>query len=476
MPIRSDLPAALAAAFLAGEWTHEGLKERAWATLDGDARDRAVGIPPPPPPARRAGQPPWTAPVRQRWVAQLVHRVRHAYRHPPHDRPRELAAFIATTLRELRTAHHAPAPRYRFLTVGAMADRRPWPAMPDLDTVGDLAAFLDVDAGRLAWLADVQSRERIADDRRLRHYTYAWIARPDAPVRLLEQPKARLKALQRRLLHELLVHVPAHGAAHGFVPGRSVRTHAAVHTGAPAILRFDLEDFFVSLAAGRVYGIFRTAGYAEAVAHTLTGLCTNAVPAGAWGDIPPPSAPRLRAAHALLGRRLAAPHLPQGAPTSPLLANLCAFTLDRRLAGLAAKLGATYTRYADDLVLSGDRALARDAGRIAATVAAIVADEGLRLNTRKTRVMTAAGRQCVTGVVVNVHPNVARDEYDRLRAILHNAARHGPDSQNRAHVPDFRAHLLGRVAWVAALNPARGAKLRARFDAIAWPASGGPAS
>ncbi|HEY6758309.1 MAG TPA: reverse transcriptase family protein [Baekduia sp.] len=445
MPIRSDLPATLADAFLAGAWTRPELLTRGHA---------ALGLP---------------ADPGQAWLRRVVGRVLRAYQHPPRDRPRELTAFVAAALhpRDRLAAERNP-PRRRLVAPGAMADARPWPAAPELATVGDLAAWLELTTGELAWFADVQGRERRAEDRRLRHYTYAWIARPGGPVRVLEQPKARLKALQRRILRELLAHIPAHDAAYGFVPGRSVVQHAAAHVGAPAILRFDVEDFFVSLPAGRVYGIFRLGGYSEAVAHTLTGLCTNSVPPGAWSDIPIPDGD-LRVAHHRLGRRLAAPHLPQGAPTSPLLANLCAFTLDRRMAGLAEQLGATYTRYADDLVLSGDRALARGAARTQGTVAAIVAGEGLRLNARKTQVMTAATRQRVAGVVVNAHPNYARDEYDRLKAILHNAARgDGPERENRDHHPDFRAHLLGRVAWVTALNPARGAKLRARFDAIAW--------
>ncbi len=82
--------------------------------------------------------------------------------------------------------------------------------------------------------------------------------------------------------------------------------------------------------------------------------------------------------------------------------------------------------------------------------------------------MTRAGRQRVCGIVVNAHPNVAREEYDRLKAILHNAAVRGPSAENRAGVSDFRAHLLGRIAWVESLNPARGAKLRARFAQIDW--------
>ncbi len=71
-------------------------------------------------------------------------------------------------------------------------------------------------------------------------------------------------------------------------------------------------------------------------------------------------------------------------------------------------------------------------------------------------------------MVVNDRLNVERDEYDDLKAILHNAARRGPADENRAGVPDFRAHLLGRIAWVESLNPARGAKLRDRFACIAW--------
>ena len=72
------------------------------------------------------------------------------------------------------------------------------------------------------------------------------------------------------------------------------------------------------------------------------------------------------------------------------------------------------------------------------------------------------------GIVVNERPNVTRTEYDLLKAILHNAARHGPEGQNHAGVEDFRAHLLGRISWVESLNPGRGGKLRRRFEGIAW--------
>ena len=146
--------------------------------------------------------------------------------------------------------------------------------------------------------------------------------------------------------------------------------------------------------------------------------------------------------HFRLSRRLATPHLPQGAPTSPALANLAAFALDRRLTGLAAAVGARYTRYADDLVLSSDRYLRTPQ----AMIAEIAADEGFRVNAAKTRVMGRGTRQTVTGVVVNAHPNVPRAEYDRLKAILHRAPLDGPAGLDPSH-------LLGRIAWVESLNP-----------------------
>jgi RNA-directed DNA polymerase len=81
---------------------------------------------------------------------------------------------------------------------------------------------------------------------------------------------------------------------------------------------------------------------------------------------------------------------------------------------------------------------------------------------------TQGVRQSVCGVVVNVRPNVTRAEYDELKAILHNAALRGPDTQNRAGVGELQAHLRGRIAWVASLNAERGSKLRRRFEAIDW--------
>ena len=349
------------------------------------------------------------------------------------------------------------------LTMG----RRPWP-VPEFTSQAALARFLDLDHGRLDWLADARGLERTAADERLRNYRYTWRSRTTGPPRVIERPKARLKAVQRRLLHDVLDWIPAHGAAHGFTRGRSARSAAAAHTGRGVVLRLDLEDFFASVSAARVFGIFRTAGYPEPVAHALTALTTNAVPVDAWAAVPRPSDADSIGAHYRLGRRLATPHLPQGAPTSPALANLAAFRLDRRLAGLAEALDGTYTRYADDLAFSGSRVLLSQTDRLRSSVAAIAREEGFLVNHRKSTVSTRAASQRVCGIVVNERLNAPRDEYDRLRAILHNAARRGPAAENRAGARDFRAHLLGRIAWIESLSPARGGKLRAQFTQISW--------
>ncbi len=132
-------------------------------------------------------------------------------------------------------------------------------------------------------------------------------------------------------------------------------------------------------------------------------------------------------------------------------------------------MDADYTRYADDLTFSGGDELTRGMTRFVALVAVIVREEGFKLNSRKTRVMPRSVRQRVTRVVVNVKPNVTRDEYDRLKATLTNCIRHGPTTQNRESHPDFRAHLSGRIAHVAAINAVRGRKLWLRFDQITWP-------
>jgi RNA-directed DNA polymerase len=325
---------------------------------------------------------------------------------------------------------------------------------PDLPTTADWAQWLGITPDRLLWLTHPSQRWREGNGRPhatvAHHYHHRLLPKRSGGLRLLEAPKAELKQVQRVLLQRVLTHLPTHEAAHGFVRNRSVHTHALVHAAQPCVISFDLRDFFPSIGAARIHAFWRSWGYPEDVAQMLTQLCTTRTPASVRE--------RLRDAQALdfpAARRLASPHLPQGAPTSPALANLCAFGLDLRMEGLAQRFGARYSRYADDLVFSGPASLAQRFRQLHAWVDAIAADEGFALHPGKRRRMLAHQQQRITGLVVNAQPHIAREDYDRLRAELHGAAQAASiDSQHRAH-------LQGRVAWACqALAPSRAAKLK----------------
>jgi RNA-directed DNA polymerase len=442
---RLSLLRGLAEALLAGSWDLDGLVERG---------------------GRLLGR-------RYRWLRPLARRVLEAFPGRPRPRVARLAEFLWTDERFRKAwRKHAPVLHFNEWPVpGMSAPPGPpasWP-VPAITTSAELARFLELEPNQLDWFADCQTRERSAPVEPLRHYRYHWVAKPSDALRLIEAPKPRLKHLQRRLLDEILSHIPPHEAAHGFRPGRSVTTFVAPHVGRTILLKMDLRDFFVSITSARVLAIFLTAGYPEPVARLLTGLCTNTVPLAVWNQSARVELDPARSPTAWQARRLyRQPHLPQGAPTSPALANLAAHRLDARLAGLAKAANASFTRYADDLVFSGGEAFARSIARFPIHAAAIALEEGFDVQHRKTRIMRQGVRQRAAGVVINQKINITRDDFDHLKAILYNCACHGPEGQNRAGVADFRAHLAGRVAHAARLNPERGEKLMRLFEGIVW--------
>lgn len=334
--------------------------------------------------------------------------------------------------------------------------------LPALPTSGDIARWLGLDAGELAWLADTRRGFREAAPARAQHYRYQWVAKRAGGFRLLEIPKVRLRDIQRRVLHEVLDRVMPHDAAHGFRAGRSTLSNATPHVGKRVVLRLDLRDFFLGIRANRVRGLFKAMGYPIGAANVLTGLCTASVPASALKR--PADAQRYEFEPLTLSWTERQPfleaHLPQGAPTSPALANLCAFNLDVRLQAYARALEAEYTRYADDLVFSGGEVLHRAVDRMPARIGAIALEEGFVVNHRKTRVMRRGRRQIVTGIVVNERPNLAREEYDRLKAMLHNARGIGAPSDA------WRSRMLGCIAHAQRLNAAKGARLRQMFAEV----------
>jgi RNA-directed DNA polymerase len=403
------------------------------------------------------------------YVGLAVAAALRAFPRPPVDAPRQFAAVLASDPR-LSTLHRSREDRrpVRVLLRRATAVR----SRPEtdsrllVDTLPELARALDLTVGRLLWLADTQGwNRRPGPSSPLHHHRHEWVHRNGRTPRLLEKPLDMLRRTQRTILDDLLAALPVHDAAHGFVSGRSVVTGADAHVGQQVVVSADLTSFFASVQAPTVYGVFRAAGFAEPLAHVLTGICTHRVPPHVLTAMPPGGDPDERAA---LRRALTTAHLPQGAPTSPALANLALRHLDARLAGWAASVDAVYTRYADDLTFSGGDRLAARTGAFLRGVERIVRDQGHVLNARKTHVRRAGVRQSVTGVVVNARTSPGRREVDRLHAVLHNCVVHGPVSQDRGGHHDFRAHLLGRIGWVGQVHPGRAEKLRALFDRIDW--------
>jgi hypothetical protein len=358
--------------------------------------------------------------------------------------------------RKIKVAHGVTEPQQMQPVLVAAA----W-QLPAIESPQQLADWLLLDLSELEWYADLKGLERTGESQRLRHYHYHLTLKPSGGLRLIEASKVRLKQLQRRILSDILQRIPAHASVHGFVPGRSIKTFAAPHAGKDAVLRIDLCDFFPSVRATRVQALLRTAGYPEPVANLLTGLCTNTTPPDVLNGLAPAA---LQAARNLYSR----PHLPQGAPTSPALANLCCYRMDCRLSGLAHSIGAAYTRYADDLASSGGT-LARNPQRFATHVADIITNEGFHVHHRKTRIMRQGVRQHLAGLVVNQHPNIRRSDYDGLKAILTNCVRLGPASQNRESHPRFRQHLEGRINFIQMIHPERAQRLRRLFRQITWP-------
>ena len=321
--------------------------------------------------------------------------------------------------------------------------------LPVIVTPEQLAAHLGVTVPRLRWLAFHQEAAQTT------HYVQFEVPKRTGGTRVLAAPKPDIAAAQTKILETILAKLPLDEAAHGFVTGRSTVSNARPHQGRDLVINLDLSDFFPSVTFPRVRGVFRSFGYSPAVATILALLCTESPRRTLSYDG--------RTYQVAVGPRA----LPQGACTSPALSNLVARKLDRRLRGLATKHGLTYTRYADDLTFSAGSEKRSELGMMLARMRHVIEDEGFALNPKKVRVQRKGGRQTVTGIVVNEPTKLGlpRTEVRRLRAILHAARTHGLQSQNRENHPDFRAHLAGKIAYLAMIDPARAKPLREALDA-----------
>ncbi|NUQ75606.1 MAG: RNA-directed DNA polymerase [Polyangiaceae bacterium] len=335
--------------------------------------------------------------------------------------------------------------------------------LPPLVGAVDLAKALDIPITRLRWMAFHREVDTGS------HYRRWLIPKRDGSSRTITAPKRDLKRAQRWALRNVFDRLPVHGAAHGFLSARSIVTNAKAHAGADTVVKVDIKDFFPTVTWRRVRGLLRKAGMAEGPATLLALLSTEA----------PREIVQFRGKtlYVATGPRV----LPQGAPTSPAITNAICLRLDRRVSGLAKKLGFRYTRYADDLTLSWRAPVKPDAGTsprapigtLLRGLKEILQSEGFRMHPSKTAIMRAGMRQKVTGLVINKagenipDARVPRDTLRRLRAAIKNR------ELGRPGKGESLAQLKGLAAFVYMTDPVRGRSLLDRIDMLEARSEGG---
>jgi retron-type reverse transcriptase len=247
---------------------------------------------------------------------------------------------------------------------------------------------------------------------------YRWhrVPKRGGGTRLLFSPTPELKVLQRLLLRKVFKRLSVHPSAMGFVRGQSIVTHAKIHVGQAVVVRIDIKEFFTDTNGDRLRDYFLHIGWSKRAAQFLLDACSK------------------------YDRRKHRGGLPQGAPTSPILSNLVNYRMDARLAGLAKKSNAIYSRYADDIIFSfavDDRRFIRGVIR---RVRKILWENGYRMHGKvKLRIMRRHQRQIVTGLVVNDKVQLPRKTRRWLRAIEHHVRTNRPITLTPVQLQGWRA-------------------------------------
>jgi retron-type reverse transcriptase len=251
------------------------------------------------------------------------------------------------------------------------------------------------------------------------YYREFTVSKKSGGERKIHAPRVFLKTVQRYILRSILETRPLPPYINGFVTGRGIVSNGQIHRAAPYLLNVDIADFFGSVREDSIRRLFLDFGFGEHVAKTLAGLCTF------QGS------------------------LPQGAPTSPYLANLVFGPTDAEILRLCAENNLTYSRYADDLTFSGRSKIPRS---FLVALALVVMRNGFKINSAKTRFAGPGQARYVTGLVVNekVHPN--RDRRRRLRAMFHRAAIDPAQYRPRSN------ELLGWASFVNSYDPELGGR------------------
>ncbi len=256
------------------------------------------------------------------------------------------------------------------------------------------------------------------------HYFYREfkIPKSNGESRTISEPLPDLKFVQHWILINILEKVAVSPYAKAFVKRRGVKENARFHRGQNVVLTMDIKDFFPSVNIHDVVDIFTNLGYYSDVANYIAHLCCLD--------------------HSL----------PQGAPTSPYLSNIRLINFDQKVAEYTKPYSIRYTRYADDITLSGDF----DASDMIKHISKWLYEDGFKINSRKTRVAHKCARQEVTGIVVNSHMQIPKVDRKKIRQEVYYIQRYGLEShlsRTGNTRQNYLNHLLGKINYARYINP-----------------------
>ncbi len=270
-------------------------------------------------------------------------------------------------------------------------------------------------------------------------YLRTILVKPDGRKRLIARPDPFLMEYQRLILGEILEKAELPDSCTGFVKNRSIVTNARNHVGAQTLVKIDLKNFFNTLRFYHAFEVFRGFGYNRPVSGILACICTDWYTKG--------------------GR-----YVPQGAPSSPMIGNLYAMHLDKRLEGLWTKHKFRYSRYADDLTFSNRNPKIPVRGLIHATYK-IIQDEKLYPNFEKTKVFRKQHKKSVTGITVNEKVNVDRKWLNTLRGELYRYSKYGL-SEDSNEILRILSRLKGKLAYLKMICPDKARKYNEYLDIL----------
>lgn len=294
--------------------------------------------------------------------------------------------------------------------------------------------------------------------------------------RLICAPAAYLLRVQRWIVHNVLIHGSAHPASVAYSPGSSIASAASAHVNARWLIKLDIVSFFESVDEISIFRVFRAFGYQPLIAFEMARICTRQGTLtrrrrrARWRCH---ARPRIQAYTAMFTG-----HLPQGAPTSPMLANFAMRDFDQEVSRVCDAHELIYTRYADDIAISTS---SHDWSRSKCTsvireIYQIMRRFGFSPNTSKAQIVPPGARKVVLGLLVDgPSPRLSRQFRSTLRAHLYYLARTdiGPAGHAKARgfasIAGLKHHVLGLIAYAQQIDTSYGDRCRKAFDAVPWP-------